>query len=317
MPFLIALGLALILTPLAVGAGMRTGLVDRPGGALKIHARPVSVLGGLAVVAAALLGATITGHAPGWGLLVAVLLLACLGLLDDVRGAGLLLILMAQLGAGVLLAADGARLEPLGPLAAAGVVLLVPACANGVNIIDGQDALAGGLAAIAALGLVAIAGGLGAPPIAVALALAGALVGFLAWNRPPARIFLGNSGPPAIGVVLAAAAASASASDGWPGLLGAALCLGVFAFEVCSTLVRRVGSKLATGDRLHSYDLLAARMGRGQVTLVFWACGAALAGAGVAVGTVPPAVGALAIALAAAAAVLVGRGLWAGRAELD
>jgi Fuc2NAc and GlcNAc transferase len=113
--------------------------------------------------------------------------------------------------------------------------------------------------------------------------VAGALVGFLAWNLPPARVFLGNGGAYGLGALLTVLAAQATIGHGWHGLLAAALCLGVFAFELTFTVVRRlVGSQgLAVGDRRHSYDLLGRSRGnRDRSTLALWTLGAVSAGAG-------------------------------------
>ena len=312
MPSLIGLALAVVLTPLARHLGLRIGLVDRPGGPLKIHARPVPVLGGVAVVAATLAAVAISGRdLDGW-LVAAVLLVATVGVLDDISTLPVAGVLLVQLAAGGLLALGGAAVDPLGPLGVPALLVLVCACVNGVNIVDGQDALAGGLAAIAAGGLLLAAGTDDPALLAMAGGLAGALAGFLVFNRPPARIFLGNSGPPAAGVILAVTAAALADAHDWSGLLAATLCLGVFAFEVCFTLARRIGSgAMAAGDRLHSYDLLSGRLGRGRVTLVFWVAGAAVAGPGIAVDHARVGVGAVVVAVVALAGAALGRALWA------
>jgi hypothetical protein len=90
-----------------------------------------------------------------------------------------------------------------GPLWWVTGLLLVVVCANAVNIIDGQDGLAGGLAVVAALAVSVLVSAAGLSTVALtALAVAGALVGFLVWNRPPARIFLGNGGAYGVGALL-------------------------------------------------------------------------------------------------------------------
>jgi UDP-N-acetylmuramyl pentapeptide phosphotransferase/UDP-N-acetylglucosamine-1-phosphate transferase len=178
--------------------------------------------------------------------------------------------------------AVGLPLDPLGLPARVGVVVLLLLMANAVNLIDGQDGLAGGLGAIASVGLAAVIAANGADP-ALALVVAGALVGFLAWNLPPARVFLGNGGAYGLGALLTVLAAQATLSHGWHGLLAAALCLGVFAFELTFTVARRLLSsqRLATGDRRHSYDLLGRSRGnRERSTLALWTLGAVSAGAG-------------------------------------
>jgi UDP-GlcNAc:undecaprenyl-phosphate GlcNAc-1-phosphate transferase len=304
---LIAFAIALVLTPLAGRAGRAAGLVDRPGDPLKIHTRPVPVLGGLAVVVATFAAAALAGRWPGAAVAVAATIVLAAGIVDDRRPLATALRLLFQLGAAAIVAV--AAFDATLP-AALGLVLLVLATTNAVNIVDGQDGLAGGLAAIAALGLALLLQEAPAAQETLALALAGSLAAFLVWNRPPARIFLGNGGAYAVGVVLAVLAGMVVAEEGARGILPALLCPGVFLFDLAFTVVRRLGSrKLALGDRLHSYDLLSVELGsRGGATLAFWALGAVLALAAVAIDSMPVGPG-----LAVAAAVVGAGALWARR----
>jgi UDP-N-acetylmuramyl pentapeptide phosphotransferase/UDP-N-acetylglucosamine-1-phosphate transferase len=295
LALLIGLACALVLVPVARRVGLRIGAVDEPhDDPLKIHARAVPVLGGAAVVVACLLAAAATTRPPT-AAIAAILVALGAGLLDDVRRLAPVPQAALQALAGLVLALAVAG---HGAPAALAVVALVVACTNGVNWIDGQDGLAGGLAAIAALGLAALGP---ADARALGLALGGALGGFLLWNRPPARIFLGNGGAYAVGTALAALAVAAVERHGWRGALAAALCLGVFAFELAFTVLRRAPARtFATGDRGHSYDLAAANRSRGGVTLVFCAFGAAAAAGGLVVVEAP-----LGVALATAALAAV------------
>jgi UDP-GlcNAc:undecaprenyl-phosphate/decaprenyl-phosphate GlcNAc-1-phosphate transferase len=288
MPFFVAVALALVLTWAARRLGLATGLVDRPPAApppgaehLKIHSVPIPVLGGLGVVAA-VGGALLVADADLPLLAVAGVVMAMVvGLVDDARPQPASVRMAALAVAGVPIAA-GLPLDELGLSARVGVVVLLLLLANAVNLIDGQDGLAGGLGAIASVGLAAVIAANGANPV-LALAVAGALVGFLAWNLPPARVFLGNGGAYGLGALLTVLAAQATIGHGWHGLLAAALCLGVFAFELTFTVARRlVGSQgLAVGDRRHSYDLLGRSRGnRDRSTLALWTLGAVSGGAG-------------------------------------
>lgn len=309
LSFLIAFALALTLTPAARRAGAAVGLVDDPAGdELKIHSRPVPLLGGAAVVAAALLALALTGHQPPMAVVAAVAIALAGGLVDDVRPLTPLGQLGLQIAPGVVLLVgriDFAGLETLGPLA---VVLLVVAGANGVNFLDGQDGLAGGLAAIACLGLAAVA----PDGRSLGLAVAGALAAFLLWNRTPARIFLGNGGALALGTILAVLAIRAIDTDGWRGVFAATLCLAVFAFELAFTVARRLGTRsLSVADRLHSYDLLAVELGsRGRATIVLWSLGAVAAALGFAVSRMPAAVGSGTMGAVAVVAAFGAYRLW-------
>ncbi len=315
MPLLIALGLALVSTPLAALAGQALGLVDRPaGGDLKIHRAPVSVLGGFAVVISFLGATTISGRLTSWPLVVAGVAALTVGVLDDAWDLhpGIRVLLLTVSG-GVLLATP---LLELRSWVGVVVILLVLACANAVNITDGQDGLAGGLAALAAMGLAAVGADLDdRVTVALALALAGALLGFVVWNLIPGRIFLGNGGAYAVGLLLAYLSARAATTGGFQGLVAAGACMGVFVFELVFTLARRAVSRdvLSAGDRDHSYDLLSRSTGRRGSTAVFWVLGALCAGLGVLVVRVSLPLGAGAVALAAAAGGIWAMRLWGRR----
>jgi UDP-GlcNAc:undecaprenyl-phosphate/decaprenyl-phosphate GlcNAc-1-phosphate transferase len=316
MPFFLALAFALALTWAARWLGLATGLVDRPPPAgaadgLKIHTVPVPILGGLGVMTATLVTLQLLGDG-GQPLVVAgVVLATAIGLIDDARPlrAGIRIVCLTL--AGVLVAA-GLPLDQLSPLARPGAVLLLLLLTNAVNLTDGQDGLVGGLAAIACAGLAAVVAANGGDPTA-AVVLAGSLIGFLAWNLPPARIFLGNGGAYGLGALLTVLAAQATLQHGWHGLLAAALCLGIFAFELTFTVVRRLlaSQGLATGDRRHTYDLLGySRGNRDRSTMALWTLGAVSAGAGYASDQVSLAAAVVMLAVAFVIATAAGGRLW-------
>jgi UDP-GlcNAc:undecaprenyl-phosphate GlcNAc-1-phosphate transferase len=140
-------------------------------------------------------------------------------------------------------------------LVAAVTVLLM----NGVNLIDGLDALAGGVTAVAGGGLAIMLHGDGRV-LAAALALSGA--GFLLYNRPPARVYMGDGGAYLVGTALALLLAS-----GWAkgqrldAGLACLLVAVVPAAEVVLAIARRLKNRtpLALGDRGHPYDRLVQR----------------------------------------------------------
>jgi UDP-N-acetylmuramyl pentapeptide phosphotransferase/UDP-N-acetylglucosamine-1-phosphate transferase len=306
VPFLVGLLLSAILTPIAGILGRALGILDRPGpDALKIHRRPIPLTGGIGAVAAAALSAWIAGDPFLVGVWVAAVVALAVGTLDDHRP----LPPPARVG-GVALAAVG-FVALTAAVHGAGVVwwivalLLVLVCANAVNIMDGQDGLAGLLALVSSFGLAVLARAAGLDAAAlIGFALAGGLGGFLLWNRPQARVFLGNGGAYAVGTLLGMLAWFVTAVGGLRGLLAAGACLGPFAFEVIFTVARRVrgGDRLAAGDRLHSYDLVARTAGRPASTVVFGILGVLSAGVGLGIWFLP----ALGLPLAAVAAALAG-----------
>jgi UDP-GlcNAc:undecaprenyl-phosphate GlcNAc-1-phosphate transferase len=219
--------LSLIITPVVRSLARRASVAELS--AQRPQAGPIPTLGGLAVLAA-LAGslAFITAARPGLGDMIlaallswrwsigGVVLMAVLGLLDDVRKLRPATKLTFQTIAALLVVADGHGIgrviDPftgatlyLGWLAAPITLLWIIGMTNAFNLIDGLDGLAAGVGLIAALTLAALAVAAGRPEIAlIALALAGALLGFLFYNFYPASIFMGDSGSMFVGYVLAA-----------------------------------------------------------------------------------------------------------------
>src|SRR6266508_1014244 len=129
---------------------------------------------------------------------------------------------------------------------------------NAVNMVDGMDGLAGSAAALSGIGLAVVAA-LDDRGTLLPLLLAGASLGFLFHNRPPARLFLGNSGSYLAGATLAVAVLLLA---GGPALMvGAGTCLGLFALDLLLSVARRVAgrSALLEPDREHLYDQLLGR----------------------------------------------------------
>jgi UDP-GlcNAc:undecaprenyl-phosphate GlcNAc-1-phosphate transferase len=250
---IVAFLVALVMTPAAMGLARRTGLLDRPG-PLKIQQRPVPYLGGLAV-AAGLAVAVITATP-----LLAVPLGAALilGVVDDADHIKPLLRLAVEAAIGIATAAVlPTRIG--GPLGWILVTLVVVAVINGVNMIDGLDALAAGVALACAVGFAVVLDGDGRT---LALGLTGALAAFLLFNRPPARIYLGDGGAYLIGAALASLLVLA-----WAPKRPIAVSVGSLALVACPvgelalTVLRRrwAGRPLSTGDRDHVYDQLVRR----------------------------------------------------------
>jgi UDP-GlcNAc:undecaprenyl-phosphate GlcNAc-1-phosphate transferase len=130
---------------------------------------------------------------------------------------------------------------------------------NGVNLIDGLDMLAAGVVAVAGFGFAVVLHGSGRE---MAIALVAALIGFLAFNRPPARIYLGDGGSYLLGASLAVLLA-----DAWgPGRssplgVAALIIVAVPVAEVAFAIIRRLRghTSLLAGDRGHPYDRLVDR----------------------------------------------------------
>ncbi len=238
--------------PVCIAVAHRWGIVDRPG-PLKAQQVPVPYLGGVALFAGVAVGGLV-------GRPVALIPLAAalaIGVGDDRFDLPAPVRLAGQLGVGVVIAATQPVHLPgwIGvPLVMAASVVLV----NGFNLLDGLDMLAAGVGAAAAVGFAIITHG---PGRLMAASVVGALVGFLWYNRPPARIYLGDGGSYLLGASMTVLLTYAW-GIGVPSTTGviALALLAVPVAEVACAVVRRRrgGRALLAGDRAHPYDLLVA-----------------------------------------------------------
>jgi UDP-GlcNAc:undecaprenyl-phosphate GlcNAc-1-phosphate transferase len=283
--WLVVLGaaLGLGLTRAARAVAFRAGMVDPPDRRRKTQVAAVPTGGGVAVLFAALaalgavslfepdVAAALTADPrKSLALLAAAVLIAGVGLLDDRYNLRARYKLLGQTGAILVLVVGGDFVihrvsvlgwaVELGPSGVAVTTLWLLACVNALNLIDGMDGLLGTVGGIALVSLAIIAaltGNLFAA--AVALALAGAVFGFLWWNLPPATIYMGDAGSMLIGLVVGAVAIPASLKGPATIALGAPLAILVLPmFDTTAAVVRRklTGRGLATTDRGHLHHVL-------------------------------------------------------------
>ena len=222
LSFVVATGLSVAVTPLLIRTAVRHGIFDHPSGH-KSHVQPTPYLGGLAIVlgfVVAVVGAAalrvVAGSSTGGlvelaTILGVALVLALVGLLDDLRGLPVVVRFGTQLVAALVLWWAGIGVD-LFPLQVAGVRVLdlaitivwVVGITNAMNLLDNMDGLSAGIAVIASLwfGLI---GALNGQILVASLsfALGGAALGFLGQNRPPARIYMGDAGSLFLGIMLA------------------------------------------------------------------------------------------------------------------
>jgi UDP-GlcNAc:undecaprenyl-phosphate GlcNAc-1-phosphate transferase len=300
---IVAVAVAVVATPVAARVAVGIGVVDRPG-PLKVQQRPVPYLGGVAVFAG------LAGPV-GWAqptMLLPLGLALVLGLADDVADMPPRLRLAGEVVVGV--AAAAVLPGSTSPVGAAATVLAVVALLNAVNLLDGLDGLATSVAAFGALGFSVVLEG---DARVTAMALTGALLGFLVWNRPPAHIYLGDAGSYLVGTALALLLGlTVVADDGVATPAGALLFVAVPVADTTIAIVRRrrAGRPLFQGDRGHVYDQLVDMGWSSERSTL--ACAAAQA-VFVALGLAASALAAgPAVTLVAVVVVVVGGGaLWA------
>jgi len=285
-------GLAL-LSAATVRAMIGARVMDAPD-ARKAHTRPMPKGGGVGIVAAFLTG-IVTLYAVAEfarladpyfrGVIFAATAIAIVSFLDDLMDLPFAAKLIAQVLAALTAIASGLFIEvyripyvgpvDLGWLGAVLTLAWILFATNAMNFMDGLDGLAAGAALIACAFLAYIAARQGGWFVYfTALLLAAGLIGFLPFNFPHARIFMGDVGSQFSGFMLAVLGVAASRFDGVemsfavvPMLLSGLL------FDVAFTLARRAlaGEKLTRPHRGHLYQVAQrAGMDARAVTLVHW-----------------------------------------------
>ncbi len=295
--FASALALTAALTPLIRGAAIGAGRVTQVRED-RWHRRPTPSLGGVGIFLGfgfTVLGMSLLGFQPPallqatghgilrwtpWEALMAAGSLAFLvGLLDDFLQLGPVTKLGGQVAAASILLMSGIGLWLTGVYVVDALLSLFwfVGVTNALNLLDNMDGLAGGVALIAAVFFAVIFWFEGTPRLAgLSLALAGALLGFLLYNYPPAKIFMGDSGSLFLGMVLSGLALSPG-----PGLSRSLLAvMAVPAFVLAipildTTLVTlsRVleGRSVAQGGRDHSsHRLVSLGMSEERAVWILW-----------------------------------------------
>ena len=214
---LIAAVITFALTPVAMRAAWRLGVVDRPGGR-RIHDRPIPLHGGVAIFLGILMAVlpNLDLDRRYASILIGAGLICLLGVVDDRFGIPPLPKLLGQIACAAIPVATGMTIDSItipliepstvsfGVLAYPLTIIFIVAVANVVNLADGMDGLAAGVCGISALTFAILALSLGRISAGVmAAAVAGACLGFLPWNFNPAKVFMGDSGALVLGFLLA------------------------------------------------------------------------------------------------------------------
>jgi UDP-GlcNAc:undecaprenyl-phosphate GlcNAc-1-phosphate transferase len=263
--------IALILTPISRDIFRAYNVVDRPG-RRKVHAYPIPRVGGIPIMAAclfALLQLPEPAAEQVRTLLPGAAAIFVVGLVDDFFNLKPRLKLAGQIGAALLIYANGLGIAKLGtivlpvwislPLTVFWLLLAT----NALNLIDGLDGLCGGVAFFAACAM-GVAGILqqnaALPPIA--FPVAAALLGFLFYNLNPATVFLGDSGALTAGFLLGCLGLLwTKQSTSLAGSAVPLLALAIPLLDVLISIVRRYlkGQPVFGADRGHTHHRLLDR----------------------------------------------------------
>ncbi|MFP4510151.1 MAG: glycosyltransferase family 4 protein [Spirochaetota bacterium] len=232
-----------------------------------------------------------------------LLVIFAVGIIDDFRNLRAMVKLCAQIVAGVLVSLSTFRISGLaipgvgslsfGILGYPLTVLWIVGLVNAMNFIDGMDGLAGSTSLVASIFLAIIAFILGNEPVGMlALVLSASLMGFLVFNAPPAKIFMGDSGSTSIGFLLAVLPLfGGTAASGEMGLVPTVTLLLVPVIDTAAAILRRMrkGVPVYRPDREHlHHKLLDLKFGTWKILLMVCG-GGVLAGAAALAWVVAPA----------------------------
>ena len=297
--FAVALACSFVLTRCVRGWATARGWVSVPDSNRHLHVTPLPRLGGVALSLAffaALLFHCLVQHfvyhlsfglslRPALPIFLGSLVILLLGIWDDIHGLGPYPKILVQSVAGLILFAGGLRFFHFAaifgnqdlkwfvdlPL----TILWVLAITNAFNLIDGIDGLAAGsgLFATFAVFVVALVNHRSMAAF-LAIALSGAILGFLHYNFNPATIFLGDSGSLFIGFMLSALALQSAEKA--PTMLAVAIPVVSFGLPILETILsvlRRIisGRHVFSADQEHIHHMLLARgLSQRQVVIILY-----------------------------------------------
>jgi UDP-GlcNAc:undecaprenyl-phosphate GlcNAc-1-phosphate transferase len=296
--FIAAIVCAAALTPIVRWLAHRYGALDHALTSRKLHGKPIPRLGGIAIVGAfyaPLVSLFFANSEVGrrfWAnprealaLIVGGLAIATLGVWDDLRGTGAKKKFLVQFAVAGGMYALGFRVDQianpfgapieLGWLGLPFTMLWIAGVVNAMNLIDGLDGLAGGVALIAISSTFAIAASRGEPlMILFTAALAGSVIGFLFYNFNPASIFMGDTGSMFLGFVLATTAIQTNQKSSTAvAIVVPIIALGVPIADTLLAMLRRAarGAPLFQADRGHIHHrLIDLGLSQRQAVLVLY-----------------------------------------------
>ena len=275
---------------------IRLGAMDAPNLARKSQAEPVPYLGGVAIalgitittLAAVYVGGNKSGENAGQlkdlalTVLLPALLLGAMGLIDDLRSLSPWPRLIAQSVVGTVVAlvivSSGTTGTPFGTSTFNTIVTIfwIVGICNSINFFDNLDGAAAGAVAIAALGVFFIAFDRGQELVsALSVVTAGATIGFLMWNKSPAKIYMGDAGALFLGIIISVATIrlNPSIEPTWKSLTIPVILLAVPLLDTCVAVFSRISRRVSplTGGKDHlSHRLVRAGLSRPMAAVTLW-----------------------------------------------
>lgn len=295
--FLLSFMAAYFLTPLMGRVATKNKIMSKPS-KRGVHTKPIPYLGGVAIYFSFMLGILVIFSVDGdfrtnfsgplAGLLSAATLTMFLGIWDDIKNIKPVIKLVSQIIIALILFAFGFRIEVLTNPFVGGempvpwlfsmlfTIIWFVGLMNAMNLVDGLDGLAAGIATIACGSLIFVSLYLhNYINVYIFTVLAASCLGFLRYNLHPAKIFMGDTGSMFLGMILAAAALTESQHKSAAAvvLLIPATALAIPIYDTLISIVRRAVRRkpIFKADKMHLHHrLLDIGLGQKQIVLIIY-----------------------------------------------
>ena len=279
------------LTPIARRIAISRNVIDAPNTAHKTHKEPVPYLGGVAIIigigvisfaAFILRDGTLKNFWLETSVMGPALVLGVIGLWDDIKNLSPLPRFIAQTIAGVFTSVLLISANTVGTptsskfLDAVITTLWIVGICNSINFFDNVDGGAAGTVAVSSTALAILAfNGDQYLITALATVTSGAMIGFLLWNKSPARIYMGDAGALFLGVLIATLTIRLhpAAETKWTSFATPILLLAVPILDTCVAVISRIrrGISPFQGGRDHlSHRLIRAGFSRPIAAVALW-----------------------------------------------
>lgn len=288
--FISAVIISFVMTPPARRLAIRVGAMDVPKDSRKIHSKPMPYFGGLAIYIAIM--ACMFVYMPhtktNISIMIGATIVVLAGIIDDMYDMPAKVKLLLQIIAALVAINGGVQIHFItNPLSTTGISYLLSwlsypitlfwlvGITNTINLIDGLDGLASGVASIAATTLLFTAANLGHDFIVMQCAIiAGASLGFLPFNFNPAKIFMGDTGALLLGYMLAVTSVLGMVKS----VAAVALAVPIFAlglpiFDTAFAIIRRYINKkpIMQADKEHlHHKLMKSGLNQRQTVLIMY-----------------------------------------------
>lgn len=264
---------SLFLVPIAKKCASHVGAMDLPN-ERKIHSKPMPRMGGLAIYFSFLVGYILYGEITTQmlSILIGSFIIILLGIFDDIKPIPAKIKFLVQIIAALIVVIYGQiyfnEISFLGlhlkfSLYTSYILstIFIVAITNAINLIDGMDGLSSGISSIyfATIAIIAIIfNRIGGLDIVLCLIMLGSTLGFLAWNFPPAKIFMGDSGSLFLGFMISIISLLGFKVATLTSLVIPVIILAIPIFDTVLAIFRRIlkGESIGEPDKEHFHHQL-------------------------------------------------------------